>query len=156
MLNFLRLFKKPESEEKESSVEMQIADFAHAHKDLLVIVAFPHDDQIFIGHNDKHVFGRIKTVEGSKAHIVRDLLRASTFDREIDRFVVALMEAMRVRRMTAAVNNFLQFIDGALYNIARKHRQGRIRAVIDAAKPTDPGAVPSPFQIKDLSERDPE
>lgn len=125
-----------------------VGEFAHQNKHLIVIVADPKDDSIFVAYNDNFVSGRIRGIEGDKVHIVRDLMAsARLFDSEIDRFLMGLMEVLKVRRLSAGVNNFLQYLDGALYNISRRHREkvatdvpeGSIKSPLTVADVVDPG-----------------
>lgn len=103
---------------------IEVGEFAHQHKDLIIIVADPKDDTIFVAYNDRFAAGRIKTEQGTDARIIRDLMRSSRlFDSQIDRFLMGLMDVLKVNRFSRGVNNFLQYIDGALYNISQRHRE---------------------------------
>jgi len=116
-----------------------VGEFAHQNKHLIVIVADPKDDTIFVAYNDNFVSGRIRGMEGDKVHIVRDLMTsARLFDSEIDRFLMGLVEVLKIRRLSAGVNNFLQYLDGALYNISRRHRE-------KAASEVPKGSIKSPL-----------
>lgn len=104
--------------------KVAVGEFAHQNPDLIVIIADPKDDTVFVAYDDRFVSGRMKTEQGTDARILKDLMRSSRlFDSQIDRFLMGLMDVLKVRRMTYGVNNLLQFIDGALYNISQRHRE---------------------------------
>lgn len=93
----------------------------HANKDLLIIVADPKDDSVFVSYNDKHAGGKIASLKGDKPRLVKNILKSSGFDRHIDDFLISLAEAIGVKKLVDA-NNFLQFLDGALFNLAKRSR----------------------------------
>lgn len=118
---------------------LAVGEFAHAHKDLIIIVADPADDSIFVAYNDRFTSGRIRTADGKEARIVRDLMSTSKFfDSNIDRFLMGLADVLQVKRLSFGVNNFLQYLDGALYNISMRHRKKQPAA--------GEGSLPSPLQ----------
>lgn len=132
------LFQKDKKEES-----IAVGEFAHQHKNLIVIVADPEDDTIFVAFNDRFASGKIKTTDGKNARVVRDLMRTSDlFSSNIDRFLMSLVEVLRVRHMNAGVNNVLQYLDGALYNISQRHRMavkgGPARGESPARRQVDP------------------
>lgn len=94
-----------------------ISEFAHSHPELLIIVANPETDKLFMSYGTKHVFNQIKSPEGKELHIVRDLLKRSTFGSNIDHFVITLVDIFQVSLKKA--NDFYQWIDGATYAISR-------------------------------------
>lgn len=114
----------PFSRKRNTEQKVAVGEFAHQNPDLIVIVADPKDDTIFVAYNDRFVSGRIRTEQGTDARIIKDLMRTSRlFDSQIDRFLMGLMDVLKVSQMSVGVNNFLQFIDGALYNISQRHRE---------------------------------
>ena len=134
------IFKTNQDVRKEA---LEIREFAHARKNQIVIVADPKDDRIFVGYNDRFVTGRIKTEKGDSAKILQDMMKSSAlFDSHIDRFLMGLSNVMRFRKLTHGVNNFLQFLDGALYNISQRHRE----KTKTSAK--EKGLVKSPIQMR--------
>ena len=136
----MNLFNKKVADEK---LRLEIGEFAHANKNLLIIIADPKDDTIYVTYKDKFVSGRIKTSEGGRVHLVSDVLNASVFHKEIDRFLMSIMETLQIRRMTAGLNNFLQFIDGALFNLSMRHR-GKSPTAAPKSE-VEKGAIKSPF-----------
>lgn len=130
-------FKKKNNSER----NLLVGEFAHAQPDMIIIVADPKDDTIFVAYNNKFVSGRIRSAEGNKIHIVNDVLKQSTFNGGIDKFIMALVDIMKIKKLTSGVNNFLQFIDGSLYNLSQRHRSNVI-AKMDTPKP---GAIKSPY-----------
>lgn len=129
---------------KKEAEAIAVGEFAHQNKHLIVIVADPKDDTIFVAYNDSFVSGRIRGMEGDKVHILRDLMAsARLFDSEIDRFLMGLVEVLKIRRLSVGVNNFLQYLDGALYNISRRHRE---KVLTDVPE----GSVKSPLTVGDV------
>lgn len=131
----LGLFTK--NRKKEEAIS--IGEFAHQHKNLIIIVADPKDDTIFAAYNDRFASGKLKTSAGKDARIIRDMMaNTALFDSNIDRFLMGLTDVLKIRRLSYGVNNFLQYLDGALYNIAMKHRK-------NAAAEVPKGSIPSPL-----------
>lgn len=129
------IFKK-----QKDVMEMTVPEFAHAHPDLLIIVCDPKTDNIFVGHNDAIVSGKIKSLEGTKMHVVKDVLQHSQFAKSIDPFLTGVLEVLKLP--LKAGNQFYQFLDGALFNISKALRKDK----------PQPGAIPSPF-IKEYAGR---
>lgn len=140
-------YKKKKPPKKKELESIAVGEFAHQHKDLIIIVADPADDTIFVSYNDKFASGKIKTTEGKHAFVLKGLMETSDlFETNIDRFVASLVDVMKIKRMSVGMNNFLQYIDGALYNISNKHRKSA------KGGPQD-GAVKSPVSMADLKGR---
>lgn len=119
---------------------LEVGEFANRHRNLLVIVADPKDDTIFVTHKGKYVGGKLRATDGSCDHIIRDMLKESTFHMRIDHFLIGVAEKMGLKKLAFA-NNFLQFVDGAVFNLATKHRK---------KASTDSRAVKSPIQQSDV------
>lgn len=117
-----------------------VPKFMNAHKDMLVIIADPKTDRIFVGHKGHFVNGRIKSLSGRKAHVVRDVLKYGRFDATIDQFIGSLAESLNIP--LKAGNQFYSFLDGALFNIAKALRK---KGKADPPSPAS-GAVPSPLR----------
>lgn len=127
----------PTTRKKSDSVA--VGEFAHQHKDLIIIVADPKDDTIFVAYKDRFASGRIRVPEGKDARVIRDMMKNSRlFDSEIDRFLMSLVDVLKINRLSFGVNNFLQFLDGALYNISQRHRKAAKGGPIE-------GAIKSPY-----------
>lgn len=112
-----------------------VPGFAALHKDLLVIVCDPKSDNIFVGYNNFVVSAKMKSADGKKTHVVREVLKHSQFDKSIDSFLVGIMEVMRLPLKAGSV--FYNFLDGALFNISKALRKKDLEP--------KPGAVLSPF-----------
>lgn len=122
----------------------EVGEFAHANANLLIIVMDPKDDTIFVAHNNRFVGGKIKAPDGQHAHIVDDVLRSSSaFKKRIDGVLMAIMDTLRIRRLSYGVNNVLQFIDGALFNIAQRHVKKQSVGMPE-------GTVESPLSVADV------
>ncbi len=126
--------KKEKLSKKNKLMPFTVPEFAQKHSDLLVIVCDPKTDMIFVGHNKEMVLGTMKSADGKKLHIVRDILNASQFESNINHFITGLIEALQLP--LKAGNMFYQFVDGALFNISKKLRKNKI----------EKGAVESPYK----------
>lgn len=123
---------------------IQIGEFAHQNKKMIIIVADPKDDTIFVSYNDRMVSGRIRDNKGDNIHILKDLLKHSAFDSGIDKFLMSIVDVMKINKLSIGVNNFLHFIDGALYNISKRHREN---------KKKEDGLIKSPITMQDLGRK---
>ena len=101
----------------------RISEFCHYNKDLLVIVADPKTDNLFMSYRDKIVANQIKNAEGFKTHVVKGVLSHSLFKKEVDNFLTSIMDSLQLSLEDG--NQFYQWIDGALYNIAKVLRLER-------------------------------
>lgn len=97
---------------------LSVSEFAHKHKHLLVIVLDPVDDTLFMSYRDQQVLNKIKTVDGKNHHIVKRVIKASIFRHNIDKLIVALVEALKTPLHIPEVNLFFKWIDGALFKIS--------------------------------------
>lgn len=100
-----------------------VPEFTRANKDLLIIVADPKNDRMFVSYKDKFVNAKIKSPTGKNTHVVRDVLKYSRFNESIDQYMTALVEALQLPIWKGKSNQFYQFIDGAVYNIAKALRK---------------------------------
>lgn len=137
---------------REERLAYTLTEFAHQNPDLLIIVADPKTDKLFIGYKDKHVLNKINSAEGKKLRVVRNILKRSTFAGSIDFFQVALMETLQVPIMQKHFNLFLQWVDGAVYNIGKALGTNKKHAQAVKAQPLAKPAVgvPSPLSRADI------
>lgn len=112
-----------------------IPAFMHANKNLLIIICDPKDDRVYAGFRDHFVNGKIKSVKGKSAHVVREVLKYGRFNTAIDGFMGSIAETLQLPILKA--NNFYKFLDGAVFAIAKSLRKKR------QAPKGEP--VPSPF-----------
>jgi len=103
--------------DREERIAYTLSEFAHQNKDMLIIVADPKTDKLFVGYKDKHVLTKINSAEGRDLRVVRNVLKRSTFQSNIDYLQVALIEVLKVPLKNKYYNQFMQWLDGALYNI---------------------------------------
>lgn len=124
---------------REAYMLTRMPAFLHAHKDYLIIICDPKTDRIVVSYRDRLVNGKIKSNQGKKTKVVRDVLRYSRFHKNIDGYLSSMAETLNLPVFKA--NQFYQFLDGAIYNIAKSVRKKR---------QTDPPKkpVPSPFVEK--------
>lgn len=128
-----------------SKQKYEVGEFAHANSNLLIIVMDPKDDTIFVAHKNRVAGGRIKAPDGSKSFVIQDLLKNSRFDKTIDGVLMGIMEVLQIKRMQRATNTVMQFLDGALFNIAKRHKFKKSQTEAEAA-----GAVKSPISAADV------
>lgn len=133
MWQFIKMFIS-----KRERLAFTVPEFAHANKKLLIIVADPDTDEMYVSYKDHHVRGTIKSAKGGKSKTVKKLLSESQFEEGMDGLVVGVLDAMKVSLKLPSANQFMQVLDGALYNISKSLRKK------SAPKPMK-GAVPSPF-----------
>lgn len=100
-----------------------VPEFAHAHKDLILIVADPKTDEIYVSYKNHHVRGAIKSVKGGKQKTLKKLLSESQFSEGLDGLMVAILDAFKVNLRLPAANQFGQCLDGALFNISKSLRK---------------------------------
>lgn len=103
---------------KNDRLTKSVSEFAHRHKNLMVIVLDPAEDTMFMAYNDQQVFNKIKTVDGKNRNIVRGVLKESQFKANIDFFLVAILEGMELTLTNPFVVDFIKWVDGATYRIA--------------------------------------
>ncbi len=140
MKNFLSKILMPSDQ---AQISMQ--DFAHRHKNLLVIICDPKTDEIQVTYKDKFVKGKIKAVDGKKLHVVKSMLLESQFDKHIDGFIGSLVETLKLSVM--AGGHFYKFLDGALFNISKAlSKKSKVKP-----SPPMPGAVLSPIQKEEIT-----
>jgi len=96
---------------------LDVQAFAHAHRNYLVIVCDPKDDSMFATFRGKQVTAKMRSEDGLNHHIVKNMLKHSTFEREIDRFIGGLIFGLKIPLDVGS--NFFAFLDGALFNISK-------------------------------------
>jgi hypothetical protein len=128
-------------ESREKKLSKAIPEFMHDNKDLLIIIGDPKTDTLYASYKDITVAGKIKTADGKKIRVIKEVLSASTFHERTDQFITGLMEVMQLP--IKAGNQFFQFVDGAIYNIAHaiQQRKKPARSATAAKK----GNIKSPF-----------
>lgn len=95
---------------------VKISEFANAHPELLVIVANPITDRLFMSYKGRQVYNQIKNAEGKEMRVVENMLRRSTFGSHIDHFITSLVDIFQVSLLKA--NEFYKWIDGGVFNLA--------------------------------------
>ena len=111
---------------------LNVQEFAHKHRDFLVIVCDPRDDTMFMSYRDKQISAKIRSMDGIDHRVVKNILRHSTFEREIDRLIGAVTDAFTVKgerckecrqlvnpAQVSSFNTFIHFLDGALFRITK-------------------------------------
>lgn len=96
---------------------LDIQQFTHAHRRYLVMVFDPKDDTMFMAFRDKQISGKISSADGVNHKVVRNVLKHSTFEREIDRLLGGIIDTLKCPLKEG--NTFYSFIDGGLFNIVK-------------------------------------
>lgn len=102
--------------------EKSIGTFMTENKRLLVIVCDPQTDKMMMSYKGQFVVSQIKK-EGKRGHIVRKMLKYSQFKNNIDGFIQSLSESLLISIQEG--NQFFQWVDGAIYNIAKILKIGK-------------------------------
>lgn len=97
---------------------LDISEFAQRHRNYIVIVCDPKDDSIHVSYQGKVAAGRIRSNDGLNHHVLKNMMKFSTFNREVDRFIGGLMEVLKIP--LKAGNTFYSMLDGFLFNISKK------------------------------------
>lgn len=111
---------------REKRLGKEIPKFMHENKDLLLIICDPKTDTIFMGYKDQMISGKIKSPTGKNLKVIQGVLRESLFEDRADMFLSGLVEVMRLPVRKG--NQFLMFLDGALFNIAKALRKSKKRS----------------------------
>ena len=99
-----------------------LGEFAHENRVILLIVADPKSDYLFCAYKDRTVLGQIKTLDGKRMKVVKELLSASSlnekkFNTHIAYFTASLIDVLKVGVKSG--NQFYSFLDGAIFNIIK-------------------------------------
>jgi hypothetical protein len=103
----------------------------HENKDLLVIICDPKTDNIYVSYKDAMAAGKIKSPTGKKLHVIKGVLRESLFKDNIDMFITGMVETLKIPLRKG--NQFMMFLDGAVYSIAKTIQQRKKRSSANAA-----------------------
>ena len=124
---------------------ISIKEFCHAHPELLIIIGDPKTDRLFAANHNKYVNVVIKDMKGKRTEIVKSVLSHSLFKKSIDSFIISIVEALHIPLPRA--NQFFQFVDAAIFNIAKSLRDDRAAKREPSQPKTTPKAegIPSPF-----------
>lgn len=97
--------------------DREFGDFILKHKKLLIIIADPKTDRLIMSYGGKTVVNQIRTADGRRTNIVKKVLKNGTFKGKVDQFLTSIIESLQVKVEDG--NLFYQWIDGAIYNIAK-------------------------------------
>ena len=109
------------------------AEFAVKHPDMLLMCAIPETDQIFITYNGQHTHVVFPRTEKKSLDVVKNVLKYSKFDKNIDVFMAGFDKAMEVSPETdeaeGSVSEMYNVIGGSIQAIAKAEAVGRIKKV---------------------------
>ena len=100
-----------------------LGEFAHENRDVLLIVADPKSDYLFCAYRDRTVLGQIKSLDGTKMNVVKNLLSEESalnekrFNKYIGYFTASLIDVLKVSVHKG--NQFYSFLDGSIFNIVK-------------------------------------
>lgn len=109
-----------------------IKEFAHANRHLLVMVANPLTDEIFVGFNDVNSFVKFPTTGDIKNNVVFGVLRASKFESSIDDLITGLMKVLEDDEGKGV--QLYKVVGGALLSIAEARKVGGEEDILAGAK----------------------
>lgn len=139
MFQLLKLFLN-----RKARLALTVPEFAEANKDLLIIVCDPKEDTITVSYKKWHVNGKIKSASGKNPNVVKQVLKHSQFHTSIDDFLVAVAETLHINMKVG--NQFLQFLDGALFNISDRVSGKKKEVPPEKVEPAKmAGAIKSPY-----------
>lgn len=133
MLQFLKNKKG-----RQEYLRSMLGAFASENKDLLIIVADPESDYMFVGYKNKMVLGKIKSLDGSEMHIVKDVLKRSSvksqFDLALELFLSGFSDLLKVSLKQG--NQFYSFVSNVLFHFQDKSpewliQQGRRKEILE-------------------------
>ena len=101
---------------------LNVQEFANKHRQFLVIVCDPRDDTMFMAYHGKQISVKIQSQDGKNHKVVKHVLKYSTFEREIDRFIGSVLDALK-SPMVGISNTFYAFLDGGIGSIAKALRK---------------------------------
>ena len=97
----------------------EIQAFCHKYRSKLIIIADPNDDTIIATHKDKSVMGRLRSPDGKFEKVIKNVIKSSLFEHEIDKLIGGLTKILEASLSNRAVQHFVLFLDGALFNISK-------------------------------------
>lgn len=113
ILNLLQRYRTFRDEQKRLNVQ----EFAHANRSLLVMVFDPKDDMMYAAFGDKQISARIRSIDGLEYEVVKGVLTHSSFHEQIDRFLGGVIDVMRTPLEVG--KHFYLFIDGVLFQLSK-------------------------------------
>jgi hypothetical protein len=113
LLNGVERLRAARDEQKRLNVQ----DFAHANRSLLIMVFDPKDDMMFASFGDKQISAKIRSIDGREYEVVKGVLDQSSFHDQIDRFLGGVIDIMRTPLEIG--KHFYFFIDSALFNLSK-------------------------------------
>lgn len=102
---------------KSKSKEDRIGQFIHANRNLLIIVCDPATDKLVMAYKDKVVINKIVGFDKGAKDVVKNVLRKSSFQSNIDKFISSLSQSLELSIKDGS--EFFKWVDGALYNISK-------------------------------------
>lgn len=124
-----------------------VPEFSQANKNLIIIVADPATDEIYVTFKGAMVRGRIRSAK-KNGKMLKNILSESQFNDASDAFIVGILDALRVKLSLPAMNEFSKMIDGALFNISKSLRKPRRQSTTNRNLPD--GSQPSPISMSEL------
>ena len=122
MLNFLRTYLS-----RRERLALMLPEFAHKHKDLLIIVADPKTDEIYVHYKDHLVRGQIgDKVGGKNQKIVANMLKFGRFPTVAEKFLLELQASLRGYHKQAKF--FFAGLFDSLYAVARANTYKKTRS----------------------------
>lgn len=88
-----------------------IGPFVKKNRDVLVIMADPKTNVVTAFYKGKVVAAKIRQADGSRKSVVRNALKHSVFENNIDQFIMGIAEVLRMK-LNGGASEFLRLIGG--------------------------------------------
>ncbi len=113
-------------ESRKLKQRLSVSDFAHKHRNLVVIVLDPETDELYMAYRDVQVLNVIKSADGRKQNIVKGLMKAGQFKSKIDAFLIEIIEWLKIPIKNESMQHFLKWLDGATFAIGKRLKDDKI------------------------------
>lgn len=132
----LQYFKNKKG--RQEYLRTMLGAFASENKDLLIIVADPETDYMFVGYKNKMVLGQVKSLDGTQMNVVKDVIKRSAvksqFDLALEMFLSGTSDLLKLSMKHG--NQFYSFISNVLFHFQEKSpewlvQQGRRKEVLE-------------------------
>lgn len=102
---------------REDYLRNMLGAFAEENKDLVIIVADPVTDYMFVAHKSKMVLGKLKSLDGKSMNVVHGVIRHSVlkskFSERMDLFLAGMIDLLKLSVYHG--NQFYDFIRNVLF-----------------------------------------
>ena len=130
------------SDRKRREFAAAVANFSSEYSDVLIIMADPETDVIFMSHKGFAVPIQMKKQNGDRMHIVRNALAYSKFEKSVDQLLLAVDSGLAA--IAKSLHNRKRIANGL------KPLEKARWEMPEPPQPSSAEAVPSPIQVDDI------